>query len=443
MAMTTPKTLDGKKLLKEIGADELRANIGEEVAFSACVHKIREMRSFSFVLLRTGRYVFQSVYTPADCKDSLEDVKEGYYIKVTGKIKEDARAAHGIEIMLTSILLLSKPAVDYPLHVSDKRLSCPIETNLQYRQAALRNPYERAVFKISEGVCSGFREFMLQNDFTEIHSPKIVSAGAEGGANIFKLKYFDKPAFLAQSPQFCKQASVAFFDRVFEIGPVYRAEKHNTTRHLNEYIGLDFEMGFIDNIYDVMQMETAFLKYTVDKLKNEYQNELSILGAALPEVDEIPCLTFFEALEALGQGGRNGKIDFEAEDEVRICEYVKEKFGSEFVFITHFPSATRAFYTMDDPENPKLSFSFDLLFRGLEITSGAQRIHNYGEQVAKMQRMGLNPEDFKSFLEAHKYGLPPHGGLGIGLERLVMKFLGLSNVRQASLFPRDITHLDP
>jgi nondiscriminating aspartyl-tRNA synthetase len=443
VATSTPITLDGKKLVGSISDTELRENIGGEITFSACIHKIREMRSFAFVLLRTGRYVFQSVYSAEACKDSLDEIKEGCYVKIKGKVAADARAAYGLEITLTSIVLLSKPAAEYPLHVSDKRLQCQIETNLQYRQAALRNPYERAVFKISEGICSAFRTFMINNDFTEIHSPKIVSAGAEGGANIFKLKYFDKPAFLAQSPQFYKQSAVAFFDRVFEIGSVYRAEKHNTTRHINEYIGLDFEMGFIDNIYDVMQMETALLKFVIEKLAADYQNELTILGTTLPVIGEIPSLTFFDALEALGQGGRTGKIDFEPEDEVRICEYVKEKFGSDFVFITHYPSATRAFYTMDDPENPKLSLSFDLLFKGLEITSGAQRIHGYGEQVAKMQRMGLNPEDFKSYLDAHKYGLPPHGGLGIGLERLVMKFLGLPNIRQASLFPRDITHLDP
>jgi aspartyl/asparaginyl-tRNA synthetase len=294
-----------------------------------------------------------------------------------------------------------------------------------------------------EGVVSGFREFMLAEGFTEIHSPKIVSAGAEGGANIFKLKYFDKDAFLTQSPQFYKQTCVAFFDRVFEIAPVYRAERHNTSRHLNEYIGLDFEMGFIDSMYDVMQMEVAMLRYTVEYIASHYQNELKILGASLPEVGEIPCVTFEEAMEILRGPGKKIKTDLDPEDEVKLCEYAEKEYGSELIFVTHFPSAKRPFYAMDDPENPRLALSFDLLLRGLEITTGGQRIHDYGEQVAKMERMGLNPSDFADYLNIHRYGMPPHGGLGIGLERLVMKLLSLQNIRQSSLFPRDLNHINP
>ncbi|AUS95060.1 aspartate--tRNA(Asn) ligase [Clostridium thermosuccinogenes] len=433
-------TLDGLKLKKCITIDELKASVGQRVAFSACVHKIRYMSGFAFVILRTGRYLIQSVHDEKICTSDISALKEGCYINITGQVKEDKRANYQLEIILESFDILSLPEADYPLHVSNKHLGCSIETNLEYRSVALRNPYERAAFKISEGVVSGFREFMLKEGFTEIHSPKIVAAGAEGGANIFTLKYFDKNAFLAQSPQFYKQTCVAFFDRVFEIGPVYRAERHNTTRHLNEYIGLDFEMGFIDDMTDVMNMETAMLKHILQHLREHYKNELEITGAVLPEIDSIPVLTFFEALEAIGSPR---KYDLEPEDEVKLCNYAKEKFGSEFIFITHFPAAKRPFYAMNDPENDKLALSFDLLFRGLEITTGGQRIHNYKEQVAKMQKMGLNPDDFRTYLDIFKYGMPPHGGLGIGLERLVMKLLDLQNIRQASLFPRDLTHLDP
>ena len=435
------QTADGASLLKTVTLDDMEKAVGGSITFCACVHKVRSMKNFAFVLLRTGRYVFQSVYSEDTCKGSLDDISEGVYVKITGSVKEDKRANYGYEITLEDFEVLSRPVADYPLHVSDKNIGCPIETNLNYRSVALRNPRQRAVFKISEGVCEGFRRFMLENGFTEIHSPKIVAAGAEGGANIFKLKYFGNDAFLAQSPQFYKQTCVAFFDRVFEVAPVYRAEKHNSTRHLNEYIGLDFEMGFIDSMRDVMQMETAMLKYVVDYIKEPYKNELELLGAELPEIKEIPIVTFFEALDIVGSS--HSKADLDPQDEIDLCNYAKEKYGSEFIFVEKFPALKRPFYAMNSKEDEKLAESFDLLFRGLEITTGGQRIHDYNEQVAKMEKFGMNPDDLKVYLDIHKYGMPPHGGLGIGLERLVMKLLGLQNIREASLFPRDITHLDP
>lgn len=436
------KELNGSSLIRAVTLQELHSAIGGPIRFEACVHKVRRMSTFSFVLLRTGRYVFQSVHTPQDCAGSIDDIKEGCYVEITGQVREDKRAAYGVEIVLQAIKLLSRPAEEYPLRVSDKRLGCNIDTNLKYRSVALRNPMERAVFKISEGVCRGFAEFMLGQNFTEIHSPKLVASGAEGGANIFRLKYFGRDAYLAQSPQFYKQSGVAIFDRVFEVAPVYRAEKHSSTRHLNEYIGLDFEMAYIRDMYDVMNMETAMLKSVIAHLKEHYSHELDMLKAQLPVIESIPSVTFLEALELVGANGRNAH-DLEPEDEVKLCEYAKKQWNSEFVFVTHYPSAKRPFYAMDNKDDPRLAESFDLLFRGLEITTGGQRVHEYDAQVEKMRRFGLDPQDFESFLDIHRYGMPPHGGLGIGLERLVMKLLNLSNVRQASLFPRDMTHLEP
>lgn len=432
--------IDGQQLIGEITVDELKQSIGSSVAFSACVHKIRSMGAFSFIILRTGRYILQSVYTP-DCAGDFDSLCEGAYITVSCTVKEEKRANYGIELTLNKFEILSKPKAEYPLHVSSKKLGCSVETSMSYRSVALRHPLTRAVFKVSEGVVSGFREFMLKEGFTEIHTPKIVSAGAEGGANIFKLKYFNQDAFLAQSPQFYKQTCVAFFDRVFEIAPVYRAEKHNSTRHLNEYIGLDFEMAFIKDMSDVMNMETAMLKYLVDYLAKNYAHEIELLGAELPVIDKIPAVSFFEALDILGKN-RN-QFDLDPTDEIKLCEYAKKEYNSDFIFVTKFPGLKRPFYAMDNKEDPKLAESFDLLFRGLEITTGGQRIHDYDEQVAKMKRYNMEPEDLASYLDIHKYGMPPHGGLGIGLERLVMKLLGLSNIREASLFPRDIHHLDP
>ena len=431
------------RLLSEFKLEDVLDNVGKEVSFRCCVHKIRSMSGFSFIVVRTGRYVLQTIYSEDKCSDSIEGLKEGFFVNIKGTVTENEKAYYGVEIILKNIELISETYYEYPLHVPNKRLGCTLDINLNNRTVSLRNQYERAIFKLQEGVCNGFREFMLKNDFTEIHTPKIVAQGAEGGANIFHLEYFDKPAFLNQSPQFYKQAAVAFFDRVFEIGPVYRAEKHATSRHINEYIGLDFEMGYIDSMYDVMAMETAMLKYVMDYLNKNYQNEIEILDAKIPVIGEIPCVTLLEAKEILGNKGSKNKLDLEPEDEVAICEYAKKEFDSDFIFVTHFPSSKPPFYAMNSREDSRLAYKFDLLFRGLEITSGGQRIHDYNEQVEKMKAQGLNPDDFKYYLDAHKYGLPPHGGLGIGLERLVMKIIDLPNVRQSSMFPRDINRLLP
>ncbi|MDO4742973.1 MAG: aspartate--tRNA(Asn) ligase [bacterium] len=435
------KYINTQNLVEQFNIENFKMANGKDYKLFACVHKVKDMGQFAFVMLRTGRYVIQSVYEPDNCTAKLDGIKEGCYVEAFGIVNEEPRANYGFELRLTDIKLLSVPAEEYPLHVSARKLGCSMDANLKYRSTALRNPVERAVFKISEGVCEGFRQFMLKNGFTEIHSPKIVAAGAEGGANIFRLKYFDRDAYLAQSPQFYKQTCVAVFDRVFEVGSVYRAEKHNSARHLNEYIGLDFEMGYINDMYDVMAMETAMLKYVFEYISKNYENELKICGAKVPVIDQIPSVTFLEAIEIVG--GNKNKHDLDPQDEVKLCEYFAKEKGSEFVFITHFPAAKRPFYAMDNKEDPRTAESFDLLFRGLEITTGGQRIHNYDEQIAKMTKMGMNPEDFESYLQIHKYGMPPHGGLGIGLERIVMKLLNLSNIRQASLFPRDINHLDP
>lgn len=431
------------KLIKEFSLEDALSNIGKEISIDCCVHKVRRMSGFSFIIIRTGRYVLQTVWSPDKCEDSIDGLKEGSFIHISGTVVENERGINGIEIILSSVSVISYAKAEYPLHVSGKNLGCGLDVNLNNRSVALRHPYERAIFKISEGVCGGFREFMIKENFTEIHSPKIVAQGAEGGANIFHLDYFGKHAFLNQSPQFYKQTAIAFYDRVFEIAPVYRAEKHSTARHINEYIGLDFEMGYIDSMYDVMAMETAALKYIMDYLRKNYSYEIGLLDAEIPEIKDIPCVTLLEARQILGEGASGNKLDLEPEDEVAICEYAKREFDSDFIFVTHFPSSKPPFYAMNSREDPRLAYKFDLLFRGLEITSGGQRIHDYDEQVAKMKAQGLDPDDFKYYLEAHKYGLPPHGGLGIGLERLVMKLLKLPNIRQASFFPRDINRLLP
>lgn len=432
----------GDNLVDEFDAEDVDA--GDKVEFSACVHRIRKMGSISFVVLRTGRDVIQTVYSPDKCSDSIEGLREGYFVHVTGKVKENDREALGYEIDLSSIALISTSAQEYPLKISQGKLNCSLDVNLDNRTVSLRNPYERAVFIIQDAVVAGMHKFMRKNGFTEIHTPKIVDQGAEGGANIFRLDYFQKNAFLNQSPQFYKQAAVAFFDRVYEIAPVYRAEKHATSRHINEYIGLDFEMGYIDSMYDVMNMEVAMIRNIMKYVEKHCQREIKLLEIDVPKVNDIPSLTFAEALELLrGNEGGGKKFDLDPEDEIKLGEYAKEKYDSDFIFVTHFPSSKPPFYAMNSKEDSREAYKFDLLFRGLEITSGGQRIHDYDEQVEKIKAQGLDPVDFASYLEAHKYGLPPHGGLGIGLERFVMKLCNLGNVKNASMFPRDINRLTP
>lgn len=432
------------KLKKEFTIEDAVSNMGKTVKFSGCVHKIKNMGSISFILVRTSRNVFQTVYSADKCSDSIEGLREGFFVSVEGTVNANEREFTGVEIVLNSIKLISTPAAEVPLKISQGKLNCTIEVNLDNRASSLRNPYERAIFKLQEGLVHGMHRFMRENGFTEIHSPKIVAQGAEGGANIFALDYFGKHAFLNQSPQFYKQTAVAFFNRVYEIAPVYRAEKHATSRHINEYIGLDFEMGYIDSMYDVMAMEVAMLRSMFEYCKENYQNEIKILEADIPEIGEVPSIKFADAIKLLRGGEGNGKkFDLDPEDEVNLGKYAKEKYNSDFIFVTHFPSSKPPFYAMNSREDPREAYKFDLLFRGLEITSGGQRIHDYDEQVAKMKAQGLDPDDFKNYLEAHKYGLPPHGGLGIGLERLLMKLLNKNNIRETSMFPRDINRLIP
>lgn len=320
------------------------------------------------------------------------------------------------------------------------------EAKLNYRPISLRNIQERSKFKIQEALTKAFRDYLYGQGFTEIHTPKIGARGAEGGANLFKFSYFHKPAVLAQSPQFYKQMMVGVFDRVFETGPVFRAEKHNTKRHLNEYTSLDFEMGYIDSFEEIMAMETGFLQYAMNLLKTEYAKEVQILKLEIPDVSKIPAVRFDVAKELVSQK-YNRKIrnpfDLEPEEEALIGQYFKEEYGSDFVFVTHYPSKKRPFYAMDDPEDARFTLSFDLLFKGLEITTGGQRIHDYNVLVQKIEDRGMTQEGMEQYLDTFKHGMPPHGGLGIGLERLTMQLIGEENVRETCLFPRDMNRLEP
>ena len=433
----------GKKDISELLDREL---LGQEVVTDGAIHVIRDIGDVAFVILRKREGLLQCVYEEGKTDFDLKQLREACTVEVKGVLHEEPRAPHGVEIRLQEIKVLSAPEEALPLPIGKWKLNTSLEAKLNYRSISLRNVRERAKFKIQEGITRGFRDFLYEQKFTEIHTPKIGSKGAEGGANIFKLDYFHRPAVLAQSPQFYKQMMVGVFDRVFETGPVFRAEKHNTKRHLNEYTSLDFEMGYIDSFEDIMAMETGFLQYTMELLKKDYADELRILGVELPKVDEIPAVRFDEAKKLVAEKydrQMKNPFDLEPEEETLIGRYFKEEYDADFVFVTHYPSRKRPFYAMDDPADPRFTLSFDLLFRGMEITTGGQRIHEYSMLMDKIEKRGMSPEGMDHYLDTFKHGMPPHGGLGIGLERLTMKLLGEDNVRETTLYPRDLSRLEP
>lgn len=363
-------------------------------------------------------------------------------VTIKGLVKREEQAEKGLEILIKEIIVIER-SKELPFEVGRRRelLKLKIDTILDYRPLALRNPVIGGVFRIAALITKGFREFLEKEDFLEVHTSKIISQATEGGSSLFSVQYFDKKAFLTQSPQFYKQMLVgAGYERVYEIGFVYRAEDHDTSRHLNEYVSLDLEMGFIQDEHDIIDLEVSLLKHIWSRL-TERQDLLSLFGVkeiSFPK--EIPRIEYEQALVLLGRKEKD--TDFTPEEEKRLSAYGKEKFDSDFLFVTKFPAGIRPFYTMPDK---KLGFSrsFDLLYKGIEVTTGSQRIHNPKMLKENMIKFGLNPEEFKFYLEIFNYGMPPHGGLAIGLERLTSALLGLTNIRSASLFPRDRKRLTP
>ena len=426
--------------------DLLKAEGGTTIILEGAVHSIRDMGEIAFVILRKREGLIQTVWEEGKTDMELSEIREGDYIHVTGQIKDEERAPHGKEVRLSTIRHLSHVSCPLPLPIDKWKLNTSLEAKLDRRSLSLRNIRERARFRIQEGIVRGFRDFLYEQGFTEIHTTKIGAKSAEAGANMFRLSYFHRPAVLQQSPQLYKQMMVGVFDRVFETGPVFRAEKHNTRRHLNEYTSLDFEMGYIHSFLDICAMETGFLQYTMNLLEKEYSKELKLLNIILPDVEKIPYVRFDEAKRLVSEK-YNRKIrnpfDLEPEEEELIGKYFKEEYNADFVFVTHYPSKKRPFYAMDDPEDTRYTLSFDLLYHGLEITTGGQRIHDLSMLEEKIQEKGMTEEGLEQYLDAFRFGMPPHGGLGIGLERLTMQLLGEDNVREACLFPRDMSRLEP
>lgn len=439
--------IEGLQIKQETDlAGFLAAGEGETLTIEGAVHSVRDMGEIAFVILRRREGLLQTVWEDGKTGMDLAAIREGDFICATGTVQSEPRAPHEKELRLTGVEHLSHVSGPLPLPIDKWKLNTSLEAKLERRSLSLRNIRERAHFRIQEGLVRAFRDYLYSQGFTEIHTPKIGAKSAEGGANMFKLTYFHTPAVLQQSPQLYKQMMVGVFDRVFETGPVFRAEKHNTRRHLNEYTSLDFEMGYIKSFLDICEMETGFLQYAMQLLETEYAQELKILGIQLPDVSRIPYVRFDEAKQLVAEK-YNRKIrnpyDLEPEEEELIGKYFQEEYQSDFVFVTHYPSKKRPFYAMDDPEDEKYTLSFDLLYKGLEITTGGQRIHDPQMLLEKMENRGMTEEGLEQYVNTFRYGMPPHGGLGIGLERLTMQLLGEENVREACLFPRDMSRLEP
>lgn len=428
--------------------NEVARNVGKKVSVSGWIHKIRKLGGITFLVIRDRRGLVQAVVEKKEAVKTLSELSTESVVTIEGMVAREERAPGGAEIRVDKVELISKVAEELPIEINKKEMNVNLDTLLDNRALSLRAPREKAIFTVQAEILSAFRDFLNEKDFTEINSTKIVEAGLEtGGAEMYSLKWFDKKAFLSQSPQMYKQIMVGVYERVFETAYIYRAEKHNTSRHLNEYLSMDLEMGFIESFSDIMDLEEEYITYLIDRLGKECKKEFEILGAKIPEKPKkIPRMKLVEAQEILEKEYKEkclGAPDLDPSHEKMICEYANKKYGTEFIFITHYPSKKRPFYTMDDPKNPKETLSFDLLFRGLEVTTGSQRLHLYEDYLSKMKDRGMDPSMFADYLNTFKYGMPPHGGLAIGAERLTARFLSLNNVREASLFPRDMNRLRP
>jgi len=429
--------------MKRSYAAEVFQNDLKKVLVRGWVHNINCIGRIAFVQLRDKTGIIQIVTNDA----TVRDLRLEMSIEATGEKVINDNAPSGAEIHADSIRILGRAYYDMlPFGINRGRIRASLETQLDHRTISLRPPKMRAIFKVQQEIEQAFRNYLYDKGFSQIHTPKIISSSTEGGSEMFTVDFFGRRAFLAQSPQFYKQMMVgAGFERVFEIAPAYRAELHNTWRHLSEYVSMDVEMGFIDSADDLMDLEEGFINYLLKHLKSACKTELEMYGASLPEKAEIPRIPLREAqeilLEKYGKKSPSGGID--AEGEKLFSDYVKQTYGSDFVFLTGYPVSKRPMYTMPDPADPDLTQSFDLIYKGLEITTGGQRIHDYEMLRQNIIKFGLDPESFSFYLNSFRYGMPPHGGFAIGLERLTMKVLDLANIREATLFPRDLKRLEP
>lgn len=434
---------------ERIPSSEVSSHIGETITVTGWLHSWREMGGVSFLVLRDAWGTTQAVAETAEELLPLRVQEAGMesVISIRGRVIAMPQAPGGVELHELSIEIISAVSETPVVPINKPRLSVQIGTLLDHAVVTNRHPARRAILRLGAGAMLTFRSALHERRFTEIQTPKLVAAATEGGANVFEVNYFGRPAYLAQSPQFYKQIMVGVFERVYEVGPVFRAERHDTTRHINEYVSLDAEMGLIENHFTLMALLRAILAKIVQTFEQDYADELRLLKVQTPTVPEqIPHIHFAEAQELIyrlhGLDERT-EPDLSPQGERWLGEWARKEYASDWLFVTGYPMSKRPFYTHPDPARPAYSNSFDLLFRGTELVTGGQRLHRYEEYVAALARAGLPLEPFASYLEAFRYGMPPHGGFAIGLERLLMQLTGVPNIRLATTFPRDVMRLTP
>ncbi len=445
-------------------AAALPAQVGRRVRIAGWLHRRRELKSVTFLIVRDRSGLAQVVMPgPADAgppragqadpeparagADLVATLPEETVIAVEGTVTANPQAPGGAEITDAVISALSGPAAPPPFDLYRPAVNATLPAILDHAPTTLRHPRLRAGFEISAASVAGFRDALDGLGFTEVHTPKIVGSATESGATTFGIDYFGQPAYLAQSPQFYKQALVGVFERVYEVGPVFRAEPHDTARHLAQYTSLDAELGFITDHQDVMSVLGAAIAGMLAGVGERARSAVELLGLALPSVPaKIPQLHFAEAQELIATGsGRDprGEPDLSPADERWLCEWAVREHGSEFLFVTGYPMAKRPFYTHPDPALPGYSNGFDLLFRGLELVTGGQRLHRHPDYLAALAARAEDPGPYAGYLQVFEHGMPPHGGFAIGLERWTARLTGAANIRQVTLFPRDLHRLSP
>ncbi len=413
------------------------ATPGDRVRLSGWVHRRRELASVTFLVIRDRSGLAQVVV-----KGGTPMPPEETTVEVVGVATANAQAPGGIEVTEPELRLLGEPADTPAVELWRPALDASLPVLLEHAATTWRHPAQKAKWELAAASLHGFRSALDATGFTEVHSPKLVESATESGANVFAVDYFGRPAYLAQSPQFYKQVMVGIFERVYEVGPVFRAEPHDTVRHLAEYVSLDVELGFIEDHREVIACLRDVVAGMVDAVHSRAGTAVERLGITVPKVpDEFPILHFREALEIAGAPA--DEPDLAPAHERALGEWAKEKHGSDFVVVEGYPTANRAFYSHPDPAEPHWSRSFDLIFRGLELVSGAQRLHRYDDYVATLSARGYPLAPYASYIEAFRRGIPPHGGFAIGLERWVGRLVEAANIREVTLFPRDLHRLAP
>ncbi|HEY3504772.1 MAG TPA: aspartate--tRNA(Asn) ligase [Actinocatenispora sp.] len=431
--------------MQRILSTELPGYVGATVRLAGWVHRRRLLKSVAFLILR-DRAGLAQVVVGEPGRAGLSELPEETVVEVTGRAVANPAAPGGVEVVDPAWTALSDPAEPTPFELYRPELRAGLPALLDHAPVSLRHPRRRAPFELAAAAVAGFRSTVDGLGFTEVQTPKIVGSATESGANVFGIDYFGRPAYLAQSPQFYKQTMVGVFERVYEVGPVFRAEPHDTARHLAEYVSLDAELGFVRDHHDVMVVLRDVVAGMLASVATRTE-ALAVLGLTPPAVPErIPEIHFADALALVGAAlgsDLSGEPDLAPEHERWLGEWARAEHGSEFLFVTGYPMRKRPFYTHPQPDRPEYSNSFDLLFRGLELVTGGQRLHRYSDYLRALAERGEDPATYASYLEAFAAGMPPHGGFAIGLERFVARLTGAANVREVTLFPRDLHRLTP